>query len=105
MSVERALKDYGVVVTLVDADTDDYAIDEEATASARAAMRRDRLGWLSEDAESVAERYRAGELNELDLIRQYGVIVDWGTGQLFPKTTGQFRDMLRKRAAAYWTAA
>ncbi len=105
VSVERALKDYGVVVSVVDADTDDYAIDEDATAAARAGMRRDRLQWLDEDAESIAQRYRAGELNELDLIRQYGVIVDWGTGELFPKTTNQFRSMLRKRAAAYWTAA
>ncbi|MFM7145277.1 MAG: hypothetical protein ACKOW5_02975, partial [Actinomycetales bacterium] len=62
-------------------------------------------GWLEEDPEAIAERYRRGELSELDLIRQYGVIVDWGTGELFPKTTRQFRDLLRKRAAAHWRAA
>ena len=41
----------------------------------------------------------------LDLIRQYGVIVDWGTGQLLPKTTAQFRAMLRRRTAPYWAQA
>ena len=31
----------------------------------------------------------------LDLVRQYGVIVDWGTGELLRSTTEQFRAMLR----------
>ena len=61
-----------------------------------------RRGWLAEDAEAVAERYRAGELTALDLIRRHGVIVDWGDGTLFPKTTETFRDMLRRRSAAHW---
>jgi N-methylhydantoinase B len=41
----------------------------------------------------------------LDLVRQYGVIVDWGTGKLLPKTTAQFRAMLRRRTAPYWAQA
>jgi N-methylhydantoinase B len=36
------------------------------------------------------------------LIRQYGVIVDWGSGQLLEKTTRQFRDMLKRRTVPYW---
>jgi N-methylhydantoinase B len=38
----------------------------------------------------------------LDLVRQYAVIVDWGTGELLPNTTGQFRAMVQRRAAASW---
>ena len=41
----------------------------------------------------------------LDLVRQYGVILDWGTGELLPKTTEKFREMLRRRAASHWGAA
>jgi N-methylhydantoinase B len=52
----------------------------------------------------VAGRFRAGELTVHDLIRQYGVILDWGTGELLPKTTEQFRSMLRRRAASHWSA-
>jgi N-methylhydantoinase B len=60
-----------------------------------------RRGWLEEDPEAVAERYRAGELGVLDLVRRYGVIVDWGDGTLFPKTTATFRAMLARRSAAH----
>ena len=38
----------------------------------------------------------------MDLIRQYGVIVDWGSGKLLPITTRQFRDMLKRRTVPYW---
>ena len=31
------------------------------------------------------------------------VIVDWGTGELLPRTTTMFRAMLRRRAEAHWT--
>ena len=71
-------------------------------ASARAS-RSERLGWLDEDPESVAERFRAGEL---DTTRRRSastaVILDWGTGELLPKTTETFRAMVRRRAAAHW---
>ena len=105
VSVERAAIDYGVVIRVIDADLDAYEVDEAATSARRSEIRSKRLGWLEEDPDAIAERYRRGELSELDLIRQYGVIVDWGTGELFPKTTRQFRDLLRKRAAAHWRAA
>jgi N-methylhydantoinase B len=105
VSVDRAAIDYGVVIRVIDADLDAYEVDEAASAVRREEIRGSRLGWLEVDPQAVAERYQRGELNELDLIRQYGVIVDWGTGELFPKTTQQFRDLLRKRAAAHWRAA
>ena len=103
VSIARALTDYGVVVREVDRDLAEYEVDETATAVERARISKARWGWLEEDAESVAARYRLGELNMLDLIRQYGVIVDWGSGKLLPKTTMQFRAMLRRRTAPYWT--
>lgn len=102
VSVERAAIDYGVVVLAIDVDADAYEVDEDATAATRAEIRSLRKGWLAEDAEEVASRYRAGDLSDLDLIRQYGVIVDWGSGELFPKTTEQFRGLLMKRAASNW---
>ena len=38
----------------------------------------------------------------LDLVRQYAVIVDWGSGELLPNTTQQFRAMVERRAASKW---
>ena len=102
VSVERALKDYGVVVHETDAELGLHAVDAAATERERARIRGERLGWLEADAEEVAGRYRRGELDVLDLVRQYAVIVDWGTGELFPRTTEQFRAMVRRRAASHW---
>jgi N-methylhydantoinase B len=102
VSLERARLDYGVVLRVVDAEIDEYEVDEAATAAERERIAAQRTGWLAEDAEAVAARYRAGELGVLDLIRRYGVIVDWGDGTLFPNTTETFRDMLRRRSAAHW---
>lgn len=103
VSVQRALKDYGVVVTLVDADLSDYVVDLDATEAARTQIAASRSDWLDADAEDIAAKYRAGELDTFDLIRQYGVIVNWGTGELLEKTTLTFRDMLHTRTQAYWT--
>ncbi len=102
VTLARARADYGVVVREVDAELAAYEVDEVATATERAAIRAARRGWLEEDAESIAARYRAGELDELDLCRRYGVIVDWGSGELLPDTTAQFRAMLQRRTVAHW---
>ena len=55
----------------VDAELAEYEVDcgrdRDASVSASA---RERVGWLEEDAEQVAERYRDGELDVLDLVRQ-----------------------------------
>jgi N-methylhydantoinase B len=104
VSIDRALKDYGVVIREIDADLSEYEVDRESTAAARTRMAAARRGWLEEDAASVAERYRAGELDVLDLVRHYGVILDWGTGELLPKTTVTFRAMLQRRSASHWPA-
>jgi N-methylhydantoinase B len=105
VTVERAALDYGVVVTEVDAELGEYELDAEATERARAEIRAQRAGWLDEDPESVAARYREGDLDTHDLVRRYGVIVDWGTGELLERTTEQFRAMLRRRAAGHWDGA
>jgi N-methylhydantoinase B len=103
VSVRRAARDYGVVVHELDAELGEYAVDEEATARERQAIAAARRGWLAEDPQDVAARYSSGELDVLDLCRRYGVIVDWGTGELLPETTRQFRAMLERRAVAGWS--
>jgi len=102
VSLERARVDYGVVVEEVDAELSEYRLDLSATEAERASIRAARRGWLEEDPESVAARYRSGELGIHDVIRRYGVIVDWGTGELFPTTTAQYRAMLQRRTADHW---
>jgi N-methylhydantoinase B len=102
VSIERARKDYGVVVREVDAELAEYEVDAAATVAEREQIRAARLGWLEEDPALVAERYRSGETDLLDVIRRHGVILDWGTGELFPRTTEQFRAMLQRRTAAHW---
>ena len=102
VTIARACKDYGVVVREVDAELAEYEVDSDATERERERIRGERAGWLEEDAEPVAERYREGELDTLDLVRRYGVILDWGTGELLAKTTETFRAMLQRRAVEHW---
>jgi N-methylhydantoinase B len=101
----RARGDYGVVVEVIDPDVDAYRLNAEATALERARIRRSRHGWLEEDPKHVEELFRAGEVDVLDCVRRYGVILNWGTGELLPRTTAQFRSMLRRRAASHWPEA
>jgi N-methylhydantoinase B len=91
-----------VVVEEVDRELADYKVDPDATRRERAAIRDHREGWLNEDPEEIAARYRRGELSVLDLVRRYGVILDWGPGDLLPRTTEQFRSMLRRRMVPSW---
>ena len=102
VSIERAAKDYGVVLTVVDADICAYAVDGAATKATREAIRRDRIRWLATDPEEVAAGYRAGTIGLLDVVRRYAVVLDWDTGSLLPVSTGQFREMFHKRTAAIW---
>jgi N-methylhydantoinase B len=102
VTVERAAKDYGVVITPVDPELDQYEVDAAATAELRRDIAARRRGWLAEDPHDVARRYRAGEIDMLDSIRHHGVIVDWGTGELHENTTRQYRELLQKRAANHW---
>jgi len=103
VSVARAESDYGVVVRINDPDVDDFEIDAEATASARERIRANRRNWLEAEPESIAAQYRNGTLDALDVIRRYGVILDWGTGELLSQTTQQYRESLQRRSAQHWT--
>jgi len=102
VSIERAAKDYGVVITVVDAEICAYAVDQAATEAMREAIRRQRIDWLATDPEEVAAGYRAGKIDRLDVVRRYAVVLDWDTGGLLPVSTGQFREMFHKRTAATW---
>lgn len=105
VSVERAAKDYGVVIRTIDKDLAEYEVDHEGTRRERERIANARMAWLDEEPSTVAERFKQGELDALDLIRQYGVIVDWGTGELLPRTTQEFRKMMKRRSAAHWNGA
>lgn len=102
VSIERAAKDYGVVVRAVDPEIDHFELDEAETETLRTKLRAERKDQLTADPEEIAERFRNGELDTLDLVRQYGVIVDWGTGELLPHTTEQFREQLQRRSVQHW---
>jgi N-methylhydantoinase B len=103
VSIERAERDYGVVIETVDEDLREFEIDHDATADAREHIRATRHEWLAADPEAVVARYRDGDLDQLDLIRRYGIILDWATDELLPETTAQFREMLQERAASHWS--
>ena len=102
VTVARAATDYGVVVEEVDADLAEYRVDADATEKLRAEQRDGRVAKLDEDPEAVAQRFRDGDLEVLDLVRHYGVILDWGNGELLPRTTEQYRELLKRRSAAAW---
>lgn len=102
VTIDRARKDYGVVIREIDAEICAYEVDIPATEAQRAHIAAERESWLELDAEEVARRYRDGELDEMDAIRQYGTILDWGSGELLPDTTAQFRKMLRTRMVPFW---
>lgn len=102
VSIERAAADYGVVIEEVDAELDDYRILAEQTEALRIQIRANRHGWLDEDAEAVAARYREGKLGMLDVIRRHGVILHWGTGELLENSTTEYRQLMQRRSAAHW---
>jgi N-methylhydantoinase B len=102
VTLERAKKDYGVVVRAIDPEILHYEIDQKATEEERKLIRRNRKSWLLEDPEKVVQMFRDGEIDMLDAIRKYGVIINLKTNTLLPKTTRQFREMLQKRMVPYW---
>lgn len=105
VSIERAAEDYGVVINALDPELDDYRVDSVATRAKRAWIREHRESWLTVDPVLIAERYRAGELDMLDVIRRHGVILDWGTGELYEKTTAQYRAQMTRRSSSHWAIA
>lgn len=102
VSVHRAREDYGVVVKAIDVEMCEYELDLVATKKERERIRGLRRGWLEEDPEQVVERFHKGELDQLDLIRKYGVILHWDKGELLPNTTNQYRALMQERSAAGW---
>jgi N-methylhydantoinase B len=102
VSIERARKDYGVVLRVIDHDLAEYEVDSEATAAERARIRSLRRGWIAEDPEVVGQRFRAGELDAMDVIRRFAVVLDWDSGAVLPNSTAQFREMYNKRTASHW---
>lgn len=104
VSVERAAKDYGVVVRPIDVELCEYEIDAAATEVLRAEIRQKRVAWARVDPETVAAKFRDGEIDVLDAIRQHAVILDWGTGELLQESTRQFRETFERRSVANWAA-
>jgi N-methylhydantoinase B len=102
VSIERAKKDYGVIIKEIDAEIDEYEILEQETLQEREYIRLNRKNWLEEDVHVVHEMYKQGEIDHLDLIRRYGVLIDFATGEVLNRSTEQFREMLQKRSVAYW---
>ncbi|MDW8084468.1 MAG: hydantoinase B/oxoprolinase family protein [Candidatus Caldarchaeum sp.] len=101
VTVERARKDYGVIIKVVDKRLGIYEVDWTATERERDYIRRNRKAWLSMDPEKVREMFKKGEIDELDAVRRYGVIFDSSTGEVLPKTTEIFRKMVWK-SARFW---
>jgi len=103
VSIERAVVDYGVVLVVIDRDICAYEIDLPATEAVRADIRRQRKGWARMDPTEVSLRYKAGEINALDAVRRFAVILEWESGDVLEKTTAQFRESFEKRSVAHWT--
>ena len=101
VSIDRAAKDYGVIIEEIDRRCCDYRVDDAATVQQRQQLQGLRRERLEEDPEAVAAMFRNGEVDVLDLVRHYGVVVDWGNGELLPRTTATYRQLLRDRATGY----
>ncbi|HWF49258.1 MAG TPA: hydantoinase B/oxoprolinase family protein [Solirubrobacteraceae bacterium] len=97
VSAHRAARDYGVVFERVDLVALHAPVDEAATAALRAEIAARRDGWRTEDPASVAARVTAGELDLLDAVRHYGVVIDRHTGDALPRSTEQLRAAMARR--------
>lgn len=102
VSIERAGIDYGVVIRAIDPDLCQYEIDVAATEKARADIRAKRKDWARTNPAEVSRLYKSGEINALDVVRRYAVILDWESGEVLPKTTEQFRESYEKRTLSHW---
>ena len=102
VSIERARKDYGVVINEINRDLDLFEIDYEATEKEREYIRKNRKAWLSVCPYEVEKMYKNGEINQMDVIRRYGVVMDYTTNQVLIKSTEQYREAMLKRTLEYW---
>ncbi|WP_235062649.1 hydantoinase B/oxoprolinase family protein [Thalassobacillus devorans] len=103
VSVERAEKDYGVIIEEVDKNLDQFEIDYEATELSREFIRNNRKQWLEEEPKYVEQLFNKGEIDKLDVIRRYGVVMNYKTNKVLLESTKQFRDTMQKRSFAYWS--
>ena len=87
----------------IDRDIDLFEIDELETIVARKNIRMNRKKWLQQDIQTVESMYLTGEIDELDLIRKFGVVFDYATNKVLPNSTQQYRDMLEERMVPHWS--
>ena len=66
-------------------------------------IREHRVGWARMDPDRVSKMYQNGDINEMDAVRKYAVILDWGSGEVMHNSTRQFRESFEKRSVAHWT--
>ncbi|MFB4162239.1 hydantoinase B/oxoprolinase family protein [Alteribacillus sp. JSM 102045] len=102
VSLERAKKDYGVIIKVIDKNLGHLVVDDEETVKERKFIRSNRKQWLEEDPLYVEQLYQSQEIDKLDVIRRYGVIIDYSTDKVLLKSTQQFRESIKKRSMAYW---
>lgn len=102
VSIDRARKDYGVIVTEIDRDIDLFELDEEATIAERKYIQENRKAWLKEDISTVENLYLSGEIDQLDMIRKYGIVFDHDENKVLPISTNQYRDMLEDKMVPHW---
>jgi len=102
VSPERAKKDYGVVIESIDPEVYEYSIDWDATEKEREYIRKHRKDWLETDPEQVRQIFLKGEIDNLDLYRRYFVLLDRGNKQVLPRSTGQYRELIKKLTLPYW---
>src|SRR5690606_26628658 len=102
VSIERAKLDYGVIIYEIDRDIDAFEVDYEATSKEREYIRNNRSQWLELVPLEVERMYNAGEINQMDVVRRHGVIMDYNTNKVLPVSTMQYREEMKKRSLAFW---
>ena len=92
-----------MVVDEIDAELAEYEVDAEATEREREQHPRQARAAGSRRTREASPRATAPASSTCSTSSaSYGVILDWGTGELLPKTTRQFRAMIQRRAASKW---
>lgn len=86
----------------IDRDLDVFEIDHEATALERDTIRKNRRLWLEEDPIVVEQMYNKGDINQMDVVRKYGVVMDYKSNKALPISTEQYREAMKKRSLAFW---
>lgn len=102
VSIERAKLDYGVIIYEIDRDIDAFEVDYEATLKEREYIRNNRCQWLEMDPHEVEGLYNAGVINQMDVVRRHGVIMDYKTNKVLPISTMQYREEMKKRSLVFW---